>query len=403
MSKERYERTKPHVNVGTIGHVDHGKTMLTAAITKVLAGRGLTTEKTYQEISTGGFARPGSEKVLTVPASHIEYETENRHYSHIDCPGHADYVKNMITGAAQMDGAILVVDVAEGPMPQTREHIILARQVNVPRIVVFLNKVDLMDDEELIELVALELGDILEQYEYLPEDVPIVRGSALLARECGCGNDDCPNCGPILNLLNTIDTHIPIPEREVEKPFLMAVDEEYNIKGRGVVIAGKIERGTLHTGDSVEVVGLGDEGKTFVVTSIEMFDKFLDQAQAGDDVGCLLRGANKGEIKRGHVLAKPGSVKQHTRFQAEVYVLREEEGGRHKPFFSGYQPSLFMRTMIVTGAITFSGDVAMAMPGDNVNMTIELVTPTALETGLRFAIRDGGRTVGAGVITAVLE
>ena len=377
--------------------------MLTAAITKVLAGRGLTTEKTYQDISPSGFPRPGSDKIITVLASHIEYETETRHYSHINCPGHADYMKNMIFGTAQMDGAILVVDVAEGPMPQTREHIILARQVNVPRIVVFLNKIDLMEDEELIELVELELRDIFEQYNYSPDEVPFVRGSALLARDCGCGNGDCPYCGPILELLDTIDTHIPIPEREVEKPFLMAVDEEYNIKERGVVIAGTIERGTLRTGDSVEFVGLGDEGKTFVVTSIEMFNKSLDQAQAGDDVGCLLFGASKGEIKRGHVLAKPGSVKQHTRFQAEVYVLHEEEGGRHKPFFTGYHPCFFMRTMAMSGTITLPKEMTRVMPGNTVNIMVDLLKPVALEAGLRFVIRDGGRTIGVGVITIVLE
>ncbi len=345
MSKQAYERTKPHVNIGTIGHVDHGKTLLTAAITKILAARKLTTEKTYAEIAKGGFARAGSEKILTVPASHIDYETEHRHYSHIDCPGHADYVKNMITGAAQMDGAILVVDTSEGPMAQTREHIILARQVNVPKIVVFLNKIDLMDDEELIELSELELMELLEQYGFSSSDTPIVRGSALQARNCGCGKDDCPYCKAVLELLDVVDTYIPIPEREIDKPFLMPVDEEYSIKGRGVVVAGKIERGVVSIGDSVEIVGLTGRSRTVVVTSIEMFSKYMKQAQAGDDVGCLLRGVQLGEVKRGHVLAEPGSIKAHSRCKAEVYVLTKEEGGRHTPFFTGYRPQLYIRTM----------------------------------------------------------
>lgn len=403
MSKQAFERTKPHVNVGTIGHVDHGKTMLTAAITTILAARGLTTEKTYADIAKGGFARPGSEKILTVPASHIEYETESRHYSHVDCPGHEDYVKNMITGAAQMDGAILVVDAAEGPMPQTREHIILARQVNVPRIVVFLNKVDLMEGEdELLELVELELREYLEQYGYSASSIPFIRGSALRARDCGCGTDDCPHCKPILHLLNVLDTYVSIPERKVDQPFLMPVDDEYSIKGRGIVVAGTIERGTIRAGATVEIVGLEDQGKTAVVTSIEMFGKYLDYAQAGDDVGCLLRGVNKGEIRRGHVLASPGSVKQHTKFRAEVYVLTREEGGRHTPFFSGYAPSLYLRTMVVTATVILPEHVDAVMPGDNVNMTFQSKTPVALETGMSFAIRDGHRTVGAGIITEIV-
>ncbi len=401
--KSRYERTKPHLNIGTIGHVDHGKTMLTTTITKILASRGLGTEKAYADIAKGGIARAGSEKILTVPASHIEYETENRHYSHIDCPGHQDYVKNMITGAAQMDGAILVVDASEGPMPQTREHIILAKQVNVPALVVFLNKIDLMDDKELLELVEIEIKELLEHYGFSTSGMPIIRGSALLARNCGCGKNDCQYCKPILDLLNALDNNIPLPQREVDKPFLMPVDEEYNIKGRGVVIAGKIERGILRTGDSVEIVGLGDERKNAVVTSIEMFSKFLDQAQAGDDIGCLLRGIEKGEIRRGHVLAKPGSVKQHSQFEARTYILSKEEGGRYKPIFTGYEPQLYLRTMIVTGRITLPTDVQMAMPGDDVDMTVNLVTPVALDVGLRFAMRDGSHTVGAGVITKVFD
>jgi len=401
--KPHYERTKPHINIGTIGHVDHGKTMLTTTITKILASRGLGTEKSYADIAKGGIARAGSEKILTVPASHIEYETENRHYSHIDCPGHQDYVKNMITGAAQMDGAILVVDASEGPMPQTREHIILAKQVNVPALIVFLNKIDLMDDEELLELVELEVKELLEHYGFSTSEMPIIRGSALQARNCGCGKNDCQYCKPILELLSALDNYIPLPQREVDKPFLMPVDEEYNIKGRGVVIAGKIERGILRTGESVEIVGLGDERKNAVVTSIEMFSKFLDQAQAGDDIGCLLRGIEKGEIRRGHVLAKPGSVKQHSQFEAKTYILSKEEGGRYKPIFTGYEPQLYLRTMVVTGRVTLPTEVQMAMPGDNVDMTVGLVTPVALEVGLRFAMRDGSHTVGAGVITKVFD
>lgn len=402
MSDSPSERTKPFISIGTIGHVDHGKTMLTSAITKVLAQAGLAKERSYADIAKGGVVRD-SKKILTVPASHTEYETENRHYSHIDCPGHIDYIKNMITGAAQMDGAILVVDSSEGPMPQTREHIILARQVGVPSMVVFINKVDLMDDEELLDLVELELMELLTQYGFPGEEIPMIRGSALLARDCGCGKRECPHCGSIWRLLDAIDEHIPTPPRETDKPFLMPVDEEYSIKGRGVVVAGKIERGTVKVGDEVEVVGLGAELRKVVVTSIEMFKKLLPQAHAGDDVGCLLRGVNLGEVQRGHVLAEPGTITPHVQFEAQVYVLKKDEGGRHSPFFTGYRPHLYIRTMDVSGTVTLPETVQMAMPGDNVDMRITLNTPVAIETGLRFAFRDGRQTVGAGVITQVLE
>ena len=402
MPKVAYERTKPHVNVGTIGHVDHGKTMLTAAITKVLAKRGLAVEKTYEEIAKGGVVRDAS-KILTVPATHIEYETESRHYSHIDCPGHHDYIKNMITGAAQMDGAILVVDAAEGPMPQTREHIILARQVNVPCIVVFLNKVDLMTEEDLLELVELEMQELLTQYGFPGDTVPIVRGSALLARDHGCGETDCPYCGPILELLRVIDEYIPTPVRDVDKPFLMPVDKVYYIKGRGTVPASKIERGTIRLGEEVEIVGIDEEPLKSVVTGIEIFGKPTNQAQAGDDAGLLLRGLARRDLKRGQVIAKPGTVSAYTRFMAEVYVLKKEEGGRHKPFFTGYRPQFFIRTADVTGSIRLPDNVSMALPGDHAETEIELLDPIALETGLRFAIREGGRTVGVGVVAKILE
>ncbi len=402
MSKQIYERTKPHVNIGTIGHVAHGKTMLTAAITRVLAARGLSEETTYAEIAKGGVTRDEL-RIVTVPASHISYETENRHYSHIDCPGHVDYIKNMITGAAQMDGAILVVDATDGPMVQTREHIILANQIAIPAIVVFLNKVEVVDDEELIELVELEVSELLSQYGYPGDDVPMIRGSALLARDCGCGKDDCACCQPIIELMKAVDTYVPLPQRDTDKPFLMPVDEEYSIKGRGVVVAGKIERGIISVGDPVEIVGLTDHSRTVVVTSIEMFGEHMKQAQAGDDVGCLLRGVELGEVQRGHVLAQPGSVKAHSRFKAEAYVLTKEEGGRHKPFFTGYRPQLYVRTMDVTGRIKLPEDRAMAMPGDYVEMEIELHHPVTLERGLRFAFRDGRRTVGAGVITEIID
>lgn len=404
MSKHEYQRSKPHVNVGTIGHVDHGKTMLTAAITRILALRGLAHETDYSEIAKGGVSRPGSEKILTVPASHIEYETEARHYSHIDCPGHQDYIKNMITGAAQMDGAILVVDAAEGPMPQTREHIILARQVNVPCIVVFLNKVDLVEDEDLLQLVELEIRELLTLYKYPGDTTPIVRGSALLARNRATAEPDCQYSAPILELLRVVDEYVPTPVREVEKPFLMSVDKLYYIEGRGTVAASKIERGTIKLGEPVEIVGLGYEPFKSVVIGVEIFGKSTNQAQAGDDAGLLLRGIKRGrDITKGQVIAKPGTIKPHTRFSAEVYVLTKGEGGRHKPFFTGYRPQFFVRTADVTGTIRLPEEITMVMPGDNIGMEVELVEPIALEEGLRFAIREGGQTVGAGVVTHVIE
>lgn len=402
MAKEEYKRTKPHVNIGTIGHIAHGKTMLTAAISRILAARGLAEEKSYAEIAKGGVVRDAL-RIATVPASHIEYETENRHYSHIDCPGHVDYIKNMITGAAQMDGAILVVDATHGPMVQTREHIILAQQVDVPAIVVFLNKVDMIDDEELLELVEMEVSELLSQYGYPGDFTPMIQGSALQARDCGCGRDECEFCGPIVELMRTIDSYIPVPKREIDKPFLMPVDEEYSIKGRGVVIAGKIERGVISVGDPVEIVGLSERPSLSVVTSIEMFGKSMKQAQAGDDVGCLLRGVDLGQVRRGHVLAEPGSIKVHSRLKAEVYILTKKEGGRHTPFLTGYRPQLYIRTMDVTGQVILPGERGMAMPGDNVELEVQLHRPVAAERGLRFAFRDGGQTVGAGVITEILD
>lgn len=404
MSKQQYERTKPHVNIGTIGHVDHGKTMLTAAITKLLAKKGFAEVRDYSEIAKGGVQRSGSEKILTVPAAHIEYETENRHYSHIDCPGHKDYIKNMITGAAQMDGAILVVDASEGPMPQTREHIILARHVNVPRIIVFLNKVDLVPDEELLQLVESEIRDLLTQYGFSGETTPIVRGSALLARDHGTGEDDDKNSAPIFELLRVVDEYIPTPVRDDDKPYLMPVDKVYYIEGRGAVAASKVERGTIKIGDKAEIIGFGYQPLSTVVTGIEIFGKQTDHAQAGDDAGLLLRGIQRGrDIKKGQVIAKPGSVTPHTYFSAEVYVLTKDEGGRQKPFFPGYAPQFFVRTADVTGTIELPDDVPMVIPGDNINMQVKLMYPIALETGLRFAIREGGQTVGAGVVTKIIE
>lgn len=403
MAKTEYERTKPHVNVGTIGHIDHGKTMLTAAITKVLAARGLGKEWTYEDIAKGGVPRPGSSKILTVPATHVEYETENRHYSHIDCPGHADYIKNMITGAAQMDGAILVVDAAEGVMPQTREHIILARQVNVPHIVVFLNKVDLVDDKDLLELVELEIREVLDQYEFPGDETPIIRGSAMLARDCACGKTDCAYCSSILELLRIVDECIPTPIRDTDRPFLMSVDKVYYIKGRGTVPASKIERGTIRLNEEVEIVGKGWESFRSVVTGIEIFGKPTNQAVAGDDAGILLRGLSRDDLTKGQVIAKPGTVTPHTRFKAQVYILKREEGGRSKPFFTGYNPQFYVRTADVTGSIALPDDVPMALPGDNLEMEIRLLEPIAVEETLRFAIREGGHTVGAGVVTKILD
>lgn len=400
MAKKKFERTKPHVNVGTIGHVDHGKTTLTSAITKVLANRGLAQATDYSEIDKAPEER---ERGITIAIAHVEYETDKRHYAHVDCPGHADYIKNMITGAAQMDGAILVVSAADGPMPQTREHIILARQVQVPYIVVFLNKADMVDDPELLELVELEVRELLSQYDFPGDEVPIITGSALKAMECACGKDDCPNCGPILKLLEAIDEYIPTPQRDIDKPFLMPIEDVFSITGRGTVVTGRVERGVVRVGDEVEIVGFSDKPRKTVVTGVEMFRKVLDEGQAGDNIGVLLRGVERKEVERGMVIAKPGSIKPHTKFKAEVYVLTKEEGGRHTPFFEGYRPQFYFRTTDVTGVIKLPEGVEMVMPGDNVNMEVELITPIAIEEGLRFAIREGGRTVGAGVVTAIIE
>jgi len=394
MSKEKFERDKPHVNVGTIGHIDHGKTTLTAAITKVLAESGGTEEKSFEEIDN---APEEKERGITIATSHVEYETENRHYAHVDCPGHADYVKNMITGAAQMDGAILVVSAADGPMPQTREHILLARQVNVPYVVVFLNKVDMVDDAELVELVEEEVRDLLKEYEFPGDDTPVIKGSALKALE---GDEEAQKS--ILELAQALDDYIPEPERDLDKPFLMPVEDIFSITGRGTVATGRIEQGIVNTGDEVEIVGIKDTTKT-VVTGVEMFRKILDQGQAGDNVGCLLRGTKREEIERGQVLCKPGSITPHTKFKAEVYCLKKEEGGRHTPFFSGYRPQFYFRTTDVTGVANLPEGTEMVMPGDNVQMSIELIQPIAMDQGLRFAIREGGRTVGSGVVTEVIE
>ncbi|MBI2865819.1 MAG: elongation factor Tu [Chloroflexi bacterium] len=401
MAKQRFERVKPHVNVGTIGHVDHGKTLLTSAITLVLSKNGLAKHRAYEDIAKGGVVRT-SGKILTVPISHTEYETEKRHYAHVDCPGHADYIKNMITGAAQMDGAILVVSAPDGPMPQTREHALLARQVQVPRIVVALNKVDLMEDKELLELVELEVRDLLNKYEFPGDDTPIAHVSALKALECGCGKKECQWCGAIWKLLEAVDEWIPIPQRPKDRPFLMPIEDVFSIKGRGTVVTGRVDRGVIKTGTEVEIVGIGETKRT-VVTGVEMFHKLLDEAEPGDAVGLLLRGLEREDVQRGQVVALPGSVKPHTKAQAEVYVLTKEEGGRHTPFFSGYKPQLYIRTCDITGNIGLPEGVEMVMPGDNLRMTVELIYPIALEEGLRFAIREGGRTVGAGVFTKVLE
>jgi elongation factor Tu len=399
MSKAKFERGKPHINVGTIGHVDHGKTTLTAAITKVLSATGGADFLAYDNIDRAPEER---ERGLTISISHVEYQTENRHYAHIDCPGHADYVKNMITGAAQMDGAILVVSAADGPMPQTREHILLARQVGVPYIVVFMNKTDMVDDAELLDLVELEVRELLNQYKFPGDDIPIVKGSAVKALECGCGKKECATCSPILELMETLDSYIPEPKREIDKPFLMPVEDVFSISGRGTVVTGRVERGTVKVGEEIEIVGLKDTTKT-VVTGVEMFRKLLDQGQAGDNIGALLRGTKKEDVERGQVLAKPGSITPHTKFKAEVYVLTKEEGGRHTPFFNGYRPQFYFRTTDVTGVSKLPEGTEMVMPGDNVNLDVELIMPIAMEEGLRFAIREGGRTVGAGVVTKVTE
>ena len=399
MSKAVFERTKPHVNVGTIGHIDHGKTTLTAAITKVLAMKGWADFSRFEQIDN---APEEKARGITIAISHVEYQTENRHYAHVDCPGHADYIKNMITGAAQMDGAILVVAAPDGPMPQTREHILLARQVEVPAMVVFMNKVDMMDDEELLELVEMELRELLDSYEFPGDDIPIVRGSALQALESESTDVNAPEYECIWELLRVVDEYIPTPKRETELPFLMPIEDVFSIKGRGTVVTGRIGRGVIKPMEEIEIVGLAPTRKT-TVTGVEMFRKLLDQGIAGDNVGCLLRGIGREEIERGQVLAKPGSITPHTEFMAEVLVLKKEEGGRHTPFFQGYRPQFYIRTMDITGSITLPEGVEMVMPGDNVNMRVELISPVALETGGRFAIREGGRTVGAGVITEILE
>ena len=400
MGKQVFERTKPHVNVGTIGHVDHGKTTLTAAITKVLAMGGGASFLAYDQIDN---APEEKARGLTISISHVEYETENRHYAHVDCPGHADYIKNMITGAAQMDGAILVVSAPDGPMPQTREHILLARQVEVPAMVVFLNKCDMMEDEELLELVELELRELLTDNRFPGDDIPIVRGSALAALESASTDPSAPEYQPILELMRAVDSYIPTPAREVDRPFLMPVEDVFGIKGRGTVVTGRIERGMVKIGDQIEIVGLRDDKRTTVVTGVEMFRKTLTEGQAGDNVGCLLRGIDREEVERGMVLAKPSSITPHTTFRSEVYVLKKEEGGRHTPFFDGYRPQFFIRTMDVTGAIKLDEGVEMVMPGDNANLTVTLIVPVALEVGSHFAIREGGRTVGAGVLTEIIE
>jgi elongation factor Tu len=399
MGKQKFARTKPHVNVGTIGHVDHGKTSLTAAITKTLALQGQAQLRSFDSIDNAPEER---ERGITIAIAHVEYETAKRHYAHVDCPGHADYIKNMITGAAQMDGAILVVSAPDGPMPQTREHILLARQVEVPSMVVFLNKVDMLDDEELLELVELEVRELLSAYEFPGDEIPVVRGSALAALESASQDPSDAAYGPILELMQAVDDYIPTPERAVDKPFLMPIEDVFGIKGRGTVVTGRVERGVVKPGEEIEIVGMGQRRKV-VVTGVEMFQKTLDEGLAGDNVGCLLRGVERDEVQRGQVLSKPGSINPHTRFQAEVYVLGKEEGGRHTPFFPGYRPQFYIRTTDVTGSITLPDNTEMVMPGDNVQMGVELITPVAIEEGLRFAIREGGRTVGAGVVTSITE
>lgn len=396
MAKAKFQRTKPHVNIGTIGHVDHGKTTLTAAITKVLAGRGQAEFKAFDQIDNAPEER---ERGITIATAHVEYETDNRHYAHVDCPGHADYVKNMITGAAQMDGAILVVSAADGPMPQTREHILLARQVGVPTLVVFLNKVDMVDDEELIELVELEIRELLSSYDFPGDDTPIIKGSALKALE-----GDKGELGElaILKLMDAVDSFIPVPERAIDKPFLMPVEDVFSISGRGTVATGRVERGVIKVGEEVEIVGMKPTTKT-TVTGVEMFRKLLDEGRAGDNIGALLRGVKREDIERGQVLAKPGSITPHTKFKAEAYILTKEEGGRHTPFFNGYRPQFYFRTTDVTGIVDLAEGTEMVMPGDNVAVTVNLITPIAMDEGLRFAIREGGRTVGAGVVSSIIE
>ena len=401
MAKAKFERTKPHVNIGTIGHVDHGKTTLTAAITMVCAAAGKAQQMRYDEIDK---APEEKARGITINTAHVEYETDTRHYAHVDCPGHADYVKNMITGAAQMDGAILVVASTDGPMPQTREHILLARQVGVPYIVVFMNKVDQVDDPELLDLVEMEVRELLSSYDFPGDDIPVIRGSALKAMEaCAAGHPESPDCDCIRELLAAVDAYIPAPERDTDKPFLMPVEDVFTITGRGTVATGRVERGMVKVQDKVEIVGLMDKPKETTVTGVEMFRKLLDFAQAGDNIGALLRGIERKEIERGQVLAKPGTIHPHTHFTSQVYVLKKEEGGRHTPFFNGYRPQFYFRTTDVTGTITLEPGVEMVMPGDNVKMDIKLITPIAIEQGLRFAIREGGRTVGSGVVSSIIE
>jgi len=400
MAKEKFVRSKPHVNVGTIGHVDHGKTTLTSAMTKVLAKKSLAAAMDFDAIDKAPEER---ERGITIATAHVEYQSEKRHYAHVDCPGHADYVKNMITGAAQMDGAILVVSAADGPMPQTREHILLARQVGVPYIIVFLNKVDMVDDEELLELVEMEVRDLLSSYEFPGDDIPVIRGSALKAMESASDDVNAPEYKPILDLVEALDNYIPEPEREVDKPFLMPIEDVFSITGRGTVVTGRVERGKIKTGEEVQLIGIREDIQKSVVTGVEMFKKILDEGQAGDNVGLLLRGIAKEDVERGMVVAKPGSITPHKKFKGEVYVLKKEEGGRHTPFFSGYRPQFYFRTTDITGTLNLPEGVEMCMPGDNVTVSVELIHPVALEQGLRFAIREGGRTVGAGVVAEVME
>ena len=400
MAKAKFERVKPHLNIGTIGHIDHGKTTLTAAITRVLSTVGYADFTAFEEIDKAPEER---ERGITISISHVEYQTDERHYAHIDCPGHADYIKNMITGAAQMDGAILVVSAADGPMPQTREHVLLARQVNVPVVIGFMNKVDMVDDEELLDLVEMEVRELLSSYDFPGDEVPIIRGSALKALECGCGKRECEWCGKIWELMDACDSYIPLPERPMDQPFLMPIEDVFSITGRGTVVTGRVERGRITPGEEVEIVGMREDKIKTVATSLEMFRKILDEAIAGDNIGILLRGVDKDEVERGQVVAKPGTITPHKRFRAEIYVLKKEEGGRHTPFFNGYKPQFYFRTTDVTGEITLPEGVEMVMPGDNANIEVKLIVPVALERGLRFAIREGGRTVGAGVVTEILE
>ena len=400
MAKEKFVRNKPHVNIGTIGHVDHGKTTLTAAITKVLAMKGGAEFKDYGNIDSAPEERA---RGITINTAHVEYETESRHYAHVDCPGHADYVKNMITGAAQMDGAILVVSASDGPMPQTREHILLARQVGVPYIVVFMNKCDQVDDEELLELVEMDIRDLLNQYEFPGDDTPIIRGSALAALESSSTDPSAPEYAPIVELMAAVDEYIATPERPTDKPFLMPVEDVFTITGRGTVATGRLERGIVKVGDAAEIVGLEDEPKSTTITGVEMFRKMMDQAEAGDNIGCLLRGIDRKEVERGQVISKPGSVTPHTKFEGQVYVLTKDEGGRHKPFFDGYRPQFYFRTTDVTGVAHLPEGTEMCMPGDHVTISVELITPIAMEQGLKFAIREGGHTVGAGTVSKIIE